>query len=162
MSPVGQNGGLAGNVVGQNDGPNFVSFLALLKSTLLSNNLAKIEITICLPGNSQLATAYPLPQMVQYLDTFNLMTYDFASSSFGPQPAGHHTNLCSTTYAPFSVDRAVKGTYRSILFFLIPIIEYIQMGLPAGKIVIGAVTYSRGFANTNGLGQPSSGVVSDM
>ena len=75
------------------------------------------------------------------------MTYDFSSSSFGPCPAGHQTNLYSTPYAPNSVDRAIKA--------------YIAAGVPPHQLVIGATLYSRGFANTNGLGHPSSGVVSD-
>lgn len=92
-------------------------------------------------------SALPLPTMIETLETINIMTYDFASSSFGPCVSGHHSNLYSTSYAPQSVDAAVKA--------------YMDRGVPREKIVVGAVLYSRGFANTEGLGCPSSGLVSD-
>ncbi len=98
-------------------------------------------------GNPDKMSALPLVEMACYLDAINIMTYDFSSSSWGDCLAGHHTNLYSTAYAPLSVDRAVEA--------------YISAGVPASKIVIGAALYSRGFANTSGLGHPSSGLVSD-
>jgi chitinase len=55
--------------------------------------------------------------------------------------------LKSTSYAPLSVERAVDAL--------------IQKGVPPNKIVIGAAFYSRAFANTDGLGCPSSGVSPD-
>ena len=106
-----------------------------------------MEITACATGNPSFMTALPLVEMVCYLDAINIMTYDFASSSWGQCLAGHHSNLYSTSYAPLSVDRAVQA--------------YLDAGVPADKIVIGAVLYSRGFANTKGIGNSSSGVVED-
>ena len=106
-----------------------------------------MELTACVTGNPSMMGALPLPEMACYLDSINVMTYDFASSSWGKCPAGHHTSLYSTSYSPLSVDRAVEA--------------YMNGGFPASKILIGAVLYSRGFGNTRGLGETSSGVVSD-
>lgn len=106
-----------------------------------------MEITACVTGNPSMMGALPLVEMACYLDAINIMTYDFSSSSWGSCLAGHHTNLYSTSYSPLSVDKAVEA--------------YLSAGIPACKIVIGAALYSRGFGNTEGLGQMSSGLVPD-
>ncbi|KAJ3083282.1 hypothetical protein HK102_001150 [Quaeritorhiza haematococci] len=147
ISPPGQNWGDPGNKVGPKDPENFIEFLALLRQTLDSSNRSHVEISACVTGDPNKMQVLPLRGMVQYLDTINIMTYDFASSSWGPCPAGHHANLKTTPYSPLSVERAVE--------------TYIHHGVPPHKIVIGVAFYSRGFANTDGLGRPSSGVVAD-
>lgn len=83
--------------------------------------------------------------MIKYLDTFNVMTYDFKSSEWGPTLAGHNSNLVLTSYASGSVQKAAAA--------------FIAAGVPASKINIGVPFYTRGFANTAGLGKPSNGQV---
>ncbi|KAJ3292643.1 hypothetical protein HK104_005138 [Borealophlyctis nickersoniae] len=147
ISPVGQNYGNEGNVVRAEDPANFAAFLALLRTRLDATDRRHFEISACVSGDPAKVPVLPLQAMVTYLDTINIMTYDFASSAWGPCPAGHHTNLLSTPYSPLSVDRAVS--------------EYMARGVPPHKIVIGVAFFSRGFNATDGLGRPSNGLVPD-
>ncbi|KAJ3105924.1 hypothetical protein HDU97_007270 [Phlyctochytrium planicorne] len=147
ISPVGKNYGEGGNEVHQDDPANFSAFLHLLRQRLDATGRGHFEISACVVADPAKMEALPLSAMSQTLTTINVMTYDFASSAWGPCPAGHQTNLSSTPYSPLSVELAVD--------------ELIRRGVPPHKIVIGAAFYSRAFANTEGLGQPSSGVSSD-
>ncbi|KAI8921823.1 glycoside hydrolase [Powellomyces hirtus] len=147
ISPIGSNHGAPENLVRAEDGENFIKFLILLRRALDSTGRSQYEISACVTGDPQKMSALPAAQMAQVLDTVNIMTYDFASSAWHPCATAHHTNLLSTPYSPLSVARAVEA--------------YIAAGVPPGKIVIGAAMYSRGFANTSGLGHPASGVVED-
>ncbi|TPX68940.1 hypothetical protein SpCBS45565_g02771 [Spizellomyces sp. 'palustris'] len=147
ISPPNQNYGAPGNIVRAEDPQNFGAFLRLLRHRLNATGRSHFEISACVTGDPAKMDVLPLREMVEYLDTINVMTYDFASSAWGPCPAGHQTNLISTPYAPLSVSRTVEA--------------YLSRGVPPHKLVIGAAAYSRGFANTTGLGAPSSGVVED-
>ncbi|KAH6598616.1 hypothetical protein BASA50_003652 [Batrachochytrium salamandrivorans] len=148
VSPPGENYGDGGNGTNPKDGEHFGLFLQLLRSTLDSiAALGHVTITACVTGDPSRMSALPLEIMVQTLASINVMTYDFASSSWGPTASGHQTNLFSTPYASLSVHNAVEGL--------------LARNVPPHKIVIGVTFYSRGFASTDGLGQPSSGVVQD-
>lgn len=131
----------------KSDPQNFALFIKSLRETLDAANFNNIEITACTSSDPALIQQLPLADMILYLDTINIMTYDFMSSSWGTTLAGHHTNLYSTSYAPKSVKLAVD--------------TFLSFGVPADKLVIGAAYYSRGFANTAGLGLTSTGIVSD-
>eukprot|EP00842_Homolaphlyctis_polyrhiza_P004192 jgi/Hompol1/4774/HPOL_003868-RA len=148
VSPPGENHGHPSNVTRPTDSENYAAFLLMLRASLdLNPSHRNVAITACASGNPPAILALPLATMSQVLQSINIMTYDFASSAFGPTVAGHHTNLFSTPYASSSVHLAVE--------------TFIKAGVPPHKLVIGVATYSRGFANTDGLGQPSNGVVSD-
>ncbi|KAJ1562599.1 hypothetical protein HK096_007144, partial [Nowakowskiella sp. JEL0078] len=147
ISPAGNNWGDSGNKVRAEDPQNFAEFLRLLRYRLNQTGRQHYEISACVAGDSSKFDILPLRDMCEYLDTINVMTYDLSSSSYGPCPAGHHTNLKSTPYAKLSVEASVTGL--------------LQRGVPPHKIVVGVAFYSRGFANTNGLGHPSHGLVSD-
>ncbi|KAL5037295.1 hypothetical protein BDV3_006812 [Batrachochytrium dendrobatidis] len=149
VSPAGENYGDEGNTTHPKDGEHYGLFLQLLRSTLDSiNHLRHVGITACITGDPNRISALPLAIMAQTLTSINVMTYDYASSSWGPVAAGHHTNLFSTPYAPLSIHNIVEAL--------------LARGVPANKIVIGAAFYSRGFANTDGLSRPSSGTVPDQ
>ncbi|KAJ3349382.1 hypothetical protein HDU83_000610 [Entophlyctis luteolus] len=147
ISPPGKNYGDGGNESRPEDASNFAIFLQNLRDALDNNGKRNIEISACIAGDPKKMEVLPLAAFSKFLTTLNVMTYDFASSSFGPCVAGHQTNLKATTYAPLSIELAVD--------FLL------ARGVPAPKIVIGAAFYSRAFANTDGLGHPSSGVSPD-
>ena len=147
ISPPGSNYGSPGNIVRPEDPQNFATFLSLLRTRLDSTSRHHYEISACVTADPIKLAVLPLQAMATYLDTINIMTYDFSSSAWGPCPAGHHANLRSTFYAQLSVDRAVT--------------ECISRGVPPSKIVIGVPLYSRGFNATEGLGLPSRGVVED-
>ncbi|KAJ2994234.1 hypothetical protein HDV02_001736 [Globomyces sp. JEL0801] len=148
ISPNNQQYGNEGNVTHPDDGVHFGLFLQLLRRKLDESGLGHVTITACATGDPSKISALPLSIMSSVLESINIMTYDFSSSSFGPCLSGHQSNLWSTPYSPLSIDNAVKG--------------YLAAGVPSHKIVIGAVLYSRGFANTDGLGCPSSGTVSEQ
>ena len=143
----GINYGESGNSVFSADSVNFGYFLRMLRTSLNLNNLNRVEISICTAAEPKLIKMLPYTDVTRNVDTINIMTYDFKSSQWGDTLAGHHTNLYSTSYAELSIKLAVD-TCLSLKF-------------PASKIVIGVAAYSRGFANTSGLGQSSSGTVSD-
>ncbi|KAI9334300.1 glycoside hydrolase [Obelidium mucronatum] len=148
ISPAGCNYGAAGNETRPDDAANFAAFLSDLRRTLdATANLARVELSACVVGDPAKMSALPLAAMSQTLATLNIMTYDFASSAWGPCLAGHHANLRTTPYCPLSIERAVD--------FLI------GKGVPASKLIIGVALYSRGFANTGGLAQQASGACPD-
>jgi chitinase len=82
-----------------------------------------------------------LSEVAKYMDFINLMTYDFS----GPNnTVGHHTNLYGYgTLGPRSADKGIK--------------DYISMGVPPEKILIGVAFYSHNAraatTNNNGLGE---------
>jgi chitinase len=82
----------------------------------------------------------------RYLDSWNLMAYDYAGS--WDTTSGHQANLFATPGNPdatkYSSDKAVS--------------DYIANGVPASKILLGLPTYGRAFDLTGGLGQPFHGV----
>jgi chitinase len=145
ISPAGQNFGDAGNIVQANDGPNFVECMKMLRELLDSKLSKRVGLTMAVTGAPAQMVALPVEKLVPILDEFRIMTYDYAASTFGPGPASHQSNLFKTAYTPHSIDVSVNA--------------YLTRGVPAGKLLIGVPFYSRGFANTNGLGQPSSGMV---
>ena len=147
ISPAGKNYGLQGNVVRAEDPENFIEFLKLMRQKLNADGKEEYKISAAVTGAPDKMDALPVEQMAIYLDEFHIMTYDFDSSAWGNTLANHHSNLYPNTYTKYSVDASVKA--------------YLDRGVPPEKIYIGAAFYSRGFANTDGLGKPSSGVVSD-
>jgi chitinase len=82
----------------------------------------------------------------QYLDSWNLMAYDYAGS--WDTTSGHQANLFpnpgNAAATKFSSDKAIS--------------DYIARGVPANKILLGLPTYGRSFDSTGGLGQPFLGV----
>ena len=79
--------------------------------------------------------------MNDYIDTWNLIAYDYAGS--WSSLIGHDANLYPSTSdpnaTPFSTDRAI--------------IDYMAAGIPPNKIIVGIPLYGRLFEGTNGLGQ---------
>ena len=136
-----------GNSTHPNDGSNYGNFLQLLRKQLNERGMEAVTITACITGDASKMSALPFKIMATVLESISIMTYDFLSSSWGPTITGHHTNLKSTPYSQLSVEKAVDAC--------------IAAGVPCEKLVIGAALYSRGFANTDGLGHPSQGVVPD-
>ncbi|KAI9013587.1 glycosyl hydrolases family 18-domain-containing protein [Hyaloraphidium curvatum] len=146
ISPEGKNFGNAGNVVRREDGANFVAFLCLLRQKLAAAGLSSIRLTVAVTAAPEKMSALPVEAMTPLIDEWRLMTYDFASSAWGPCNATHQTNLYPAPHTPYSISGAVDA--------------YLARGVPPANILIGAVLYSRGFAGTAGLGKPSSGVTS--
>lgn len=103
-------------------------------------------MTIAAPCGATHYSKLLMSQMDQYLDFWNLMAYDFTGS--WDTNTGHQANLYKSpsnpAATPFSADEAVNA--------------YIAGGVPASKLVLGMPIYGRSFTNTNGPGQPFSGI----
>ena len=147
ISPAGKSYGMGHNVTRAEDGANFITFLKELKERLAMNGKRHYKISGALTGAPDKMDALPVEDLAVYLDEFHIMTYDYNSSAWGETKAGHHANLRKADYCPYSVEESVQA--------------YLDRGVPPNKIYIGVAFYSRGFANTLGLSQRSSGVVSD-
>jgi len=144
ISDNGVNYGNTGNACRQEDPVNFALFLSVLKPML-----GYYTIALCVTAAPEKIMFDPT-LFLPYLDEFQLMTYDFHSSSWGDVQTSHQTNARKSSFGVpnYSCEQAADA--------------WIAKGVPSTKILIGAVMYSRGFANTAGLGQTASGVVSDM
>ncbi|KAI9336301.1 glycosyl hydrolases family 18-domain-containing protein [Obelidium mucronatum] len=137
-----------GNEASVDDPKNFGRFLRLLRERLDEEGLGNFEISAAVTGNPERMVGLPFKAMINYLDFWNVMTYDFGSSEWFDDEntigvSSSQTNVYSTDYAPSSVDQAVKA--------------YLGYGVPASKINVGVALYTRLFGNTTGMGKPSNG-----
>lgn len=144
-SSDGINHGNTGNIARPQDAANFGELVKLFRTSFNQANHSDWLVTAAVSADPTLLGQLPLDVLNQYMDQYQVMGYDFASSAWGPCPAGHHANLYPASYTPFSNDGAVK--------------YLLSKNVPRSKILIGIAAYSRGFANTDGLGKPSSGAV---
>ena len=147
ISPDNKSYGLPGNKTSPDDSKNFAELLKLMRSSLNENGMKNYEISACTTADPVKMQALPIKEMVMYLDTINIMTYDFADGAWGAGKTTHSTNTYKTDYTPFSVDTAVK--------------EFVRLGVPKNKIVIGVAYYSRGFSACGGLNKDYVGGSSD-
>lgn len=103
-------------------------------------------ISIAAPAGPQHYGVMDLPGMNPYIDSWHLMTYDYAGS--WDSTTGHQANLLpnpkNLLTTKFNTDQAVR--------------DFIRRGIPASKIILGFPLYGRSFENTNGLGKPYNGI----
>jgi chitinase len=147
ISPEGESYGLPDNITRKEDPENFAVFLKMMREKLDRNGMNHYEISMCSTADPKKLSILPIAAIVKYLDTVNIMTYDFADGAWGMTKSTHHTNIYPANDTPFSVHAAVQ--------------EFLKLGVPANKLVIGVAYYSRGFSNTSGMGMDSSGGSTD-
>lgn len=87
-SSDGINHGNEGNISSTKDCDNFGEILKELRARLSSEFEDHIEITSCVSADPAKIQTLPIETMTETLDSINLMTYDFASSAWGPCLAG--------------------------------------------------------------------------
>ena len=142
LSNNGINYGLDGNAVNVKDASNFILFVKQLRAALGP----AFRISMCVTAAPE-KIKMPVREVASVVDELHIMTYDFADGAWGQTTSAHHTNLRKAPYCPYSVEQAVAA--------------WKALGAPASKLFIGAALYSRGFANTEGIGKPASGASPD-
>lgn len=139
LSNDGVNYGNAGNSSSKNDTDNFILFLQALRAAVGP----AWKISMCVTAAPE-KIKMPVDRIHPLVDQIHVMTYDFHDGSWGGETkACHHTNLRKSSYGIYSVEEAIAA--------------WLGYGVPSTKLFIGAALYSRGFANTDGLGKSASG-----
>lgn len=103
-------------------------------------------ISVASPAGPATYDLWDMAAMDPYVDTWNLMAYDYAGT--WSNASGHQANLYFNSKnpdsTPYSTDQAVSA--------------YVANGISPNKILLGLPLYGRSFEDTAGLGLPFSGV----
>lgn len=103
-------------------------------------------LTVAAPAGPQWYAAWDLPAMDAFVDTWNIMTYDYAGA--WSTASGHSSNVYpapdNLAATPFNTDQAVAA--------------YVAAGVVPGKISLGMPLFGRSFEATAALGGAYSGV----
>ncbi|KKY38337.1 putative glycoside hydrolase family 18 protein [Diaporthe ampelina] len=130
---------------------DFVKLLAELRRQLSAWTAAnapgyRFLLTVASSAGPEHYSVLDLREADRYLDSWNLMAYDYAGS--WDTTSGHQANLFTSPGSPgatkYSTDQAIK--------------DYVAKGVPASKILLGLPTYGRAFDSTGGPGQSFHGV----
>jgi len=129
-------------------GPDaFKNLMAALRARFGPNFL----ITAAVPAGYDKINAADYAGAAQYVNWYNIMSYDFFGAWDADGPTAYHAPLYNWPQIPqpnYYADYAVQ--------------LYISKGIPRNKLVLGVPFYGRGWrgvpaGTTNGLGQPASG-----
>ncbi|THU98625.1 hypothetical protein K435DRAFT_720591 [Dendrothele bispora CBS 962.96] len=128
-------------------GQGFADLLTELRSAFDSLAAKKgdstpYEISAAVSAGAENYANLVVPQMNAALTHWNLMAYDYAGSwlTF----ADNQANLFGGERTNVSTDKAVK--------------HFLSAGASASKMTMGIPLYGRAFENTDGIGQPYSGI----
>lgn len=133
------------------DTKNFVLLLQAVHNAFAAWSAANAPgynfiITVASPAGPAVYGLLDLAGMDPYVDSWNLMAYDYTGS--WSTAAGHQANIYfdsqNMAATPYSTDQAVSA--------------YAAAGIRPGKIVMGLPLYGRSFEGTAGLGQAYDGV----
>lgn len=138
----------AGNVFRPEDKQNYTAILRELRQRFNVEEKKlhrRLYLSIATGSNQDFLDHTEMNQVQKYVDTVNLMTYDYYEPT-DEKTTGHNAPLFTNPSDPqhVSVDSSVK--------------QYEQAGVPADKIVLGVPFYGHAWGNVppqhNGLFQP--------
>ena len=141
-------GGLRGNSESPQDGANYASVLELVREKLDqlgTENDRYYEITLASPGGPDKVANFNVSGVNQYVDFFNVMTYDFHGT--WENTTGHQAALMNDP-AGYDIETAVN--------------LYLDAGVSPEKIILGAPAYTRAWSGVadggdNGYAESASG-----
>lgn len=103
-------------------------------------------ITVASPAGPATYGLLDIADMMQYVDSWNLMSYDYAGS--WSNTSGHQANIyfdsSNMDATPYSTDQAIEA--------------YLAKGIAPSSILMGLPLYGRSFEETSGLGDTYNGV----
>lgn len=138
------------------DTQNFTALLAEFRSQLDARGALDgryYSLTIAAPAGSEFSSKIELNNIHPYLDFINLMAYDFHGGWESPMVTGFHSALYGAPADP---------AYSQGLWADASVQDYLNGGIPAGKLILGVPFYGRGWTgvvpgpNNDGLWQPAS------
>jgi chitinase len=145
------SGGLPTNTYRPEDNQNFTLLMAKIREKL---NLAGAAdgktylLTAAMPAGYDIMNNFEIGQLAQYVDWFNLMTYDY--HGVWDTVTNHHSPLYANSNDP-NPDPDKKTKLNTDW----TVNAYLAEGVPADKLNVGVPYYSRGWAGvtggTNGL-----------
>ncbi|TNV73228.1 hypothetical protein FGO68_gene2295 [Halteria grandinella] len=151
------SGGLPNNKYRPEDSQNYVLLCKTLRQILDTQGAADGRhylLTVAAAAGDDKYANFKLSEMAPYLDWFNIMSYDYHGS--WETQTNHQAALFGNPADPSTQGARYSADYT--------IQHYIQLGVPASKIVMGAPIYGRGWAGVgatnNGLFQSASGASS--
>lgn len=143
--------------------------------------MPRLLLTAAVPASPEaIAAGYDVPEVVKYVDFLNVMTYDFHghwegqvghnSPLFPLETAASHqrkltvvrpaTEQPCSDYCPTFVDRN-QNRHFFLIFQDYGAREWVKLGAPAEKIMIGMPTFGRTFTLADlskfDIGSPASG-----
>lgn len=123
----------------------YVNLMAALRAKFGSE-----LVTAAIPAGAEKINAANYADAAQYVDWYNIMTYDFFGAWDTTGPTAPHSPLTSYTGIP------IAGFYSDNAVQLLK-----SKGIPANKLLLGIGFYGRGWKGVNnvngGLNQPATG-----
>jgi len=130
-------GGLEGNHYNPNDRENHTALFALFREKMDEIN-PNLLLTAAISARASEFWKYDFEKDQQYLDWYNVMTYDFHGS--WEMRTGHHTNLLSSPADPDWEKNSLDHTIKYLLD---------SAGVGCDKIVPGAAFYGKSWQDVN-------------
>ncbi|MTH96602.1 glycoside hydrolase family 18 protein, partial [Roseibium sp. RKSG952] len=132
-------GGLAGNATSPDDGENYALALAEVREALdgLEAETGRdYQMSVAAPAGFDKIENFNAEGLEPYLDFFNVMTYDYYGSTWETNTTGHNAPFYDQTGA--NIDPATGASYDIESTIQL----YLDAGVPAEKLVMGAPMYS--------------------
>jgi chitinase len=126
-----------GKQIKEDDYINFILLLKKLKKALISNGFY-INIDLCCSAIPEDCN-FDILKLNTIIDRIYIMTLDFNIDDVN-NVTNHHTNPRKSAFGKYSCEDSVD--------------YYLSKGINSEKLYITSALYSRGYANTDGLGKP--------